>query len=296
MLIQPDCIPCILNMTMKAMYNLSLSPEAEKILFSEILKIPGLRGLDWNQTSPAIIEAIMTLITKTVHDPDPFLKEKTHLNTQALNLLPFLEKLADESADQLYTAAKIAILGNSMDIMMPGGLLSLEKFIMEKLETTSLSQDDLNQFRGQLSKTKKILYFTDNAGEIVFDRLFVRTLKKQYDVNVVFVVRGMPTLNDATLKEALDAGLDKAGDLMENGIDGPFPGTLLKRCSTEVRALADQANLIISKGGGNFDSLGEEVRDIKTPVTFMLLSKCRPLNAAFNKSLHEPVMANFFKP
>ena len=292
MLIQPDCIPCILNMTIKAVRNLSLSAEAEQNLFSEILKIPGLRGLDWNQTSPAIIEIIMTLITKTVHDPDPFLKEKTHLNTQALNLFPLLEKLVKESAEPLYTAARIAILGNSMDIMMPEGLSSLEKFILEKLETTSLSRDDFDQFCRQLSKTRKILYFTDNAGEIVFDRLFVQTLKKQYDVAVVFVVRGMPTLNDATLKEALDAGLDKVGGLMENGIDGPFPGTLLRRCSPEVRALADESDLIISKGGGNYDSLSEEVPDLKIPVTFMLLSKCHPLNTRFNKSLHEPVMFN----
>lgn len=292
MLIQPDCIPCILNMAIKAIRNLSLSAETEQTLFSEILKIPGLRGLDWNQTSPAIIETIMTLITKTVHDPDPFLKEKTHLNTQALNLLPFLEKSVKESAEPLYTAAKIAILGNSMDIMMDGGLSSLEKFIMEKLETTSLSRDDFDRFCRQLSKTRKILYFTDNAGEIVFDRLFVQSLKKQYDVNIVFVVRSMPTLNDATLKEALDAGLDRVATLMENGIDGPFPGTLLKRCSKAVRALADQSDLIISKGGGNFDSLSEEVHNLKTPVTFMLLSKCHPLNTRFNKSLHQPVMFN----
>ncbi|MFA5905068.1 MAG: ARMT1-like domain-containing protein [Desulfobacula sp.] len=296
MLIQPDCIPCILNMTLKAIRNLSLSAEAEQTLFSEILKIPGLRGLDWNQTSPAIIETIMTLIAQTVHDPDPFLKEKTHLNTQALNLLPFLEKLVGESADPLYLAARIAILGNSMDIMMPGGLSSLEKFLVEKLETTYLSRDDFDRFCRQLSKTKKILYLTDNAGEIVFDRLFIRTLKKQYDVDVVCVVRSLPTLNDATLKEAGDAGLDKVATLVENGIDGPFPGTLLKRCSPEVRNLADESDLIISKGGGNYDSLSEEVHELKTPVTFMLLSKCHPLNTRFDKNLHEPVMANFFKP
>ncbi len=295
MLIQPDCIPCILNMTIKAIRNLSLSAEAEQNLFSEILKIPGLRGMNWNQTSPVIIETIMTLITKAVHDPDPFLKEKTHLNTQALNHLPFLEKLVEESADPLYTAAKIAILGNSMDIMMPGGLSSLEKFIVEKLEAP-LPKDAFEQFCRQLSKTRQILYLADNAGEIVFDRLFIQTLKKQYDVNIVFVVRSLPTLNDATLKEAEDAGLDKVATIMENGIDGPFPGTLLKRCSPKVQGLADESDLIISKGGGNYDSLSEEVQDLKAPVTFMLLSKCHPLNTRFNKSLHEPVMANFFKP
>ncbi|OGR21947.1 MAG: hypothetical protein A3J85_02300 [Desulfobacula sp. RIFOXYA12_FULL_46_16] len=295
MKIQADCIPCILAMTLKAVANLSLTAGAERDLFTEILKIPALRGLDWNQTSPAIIEIVMNIIMEKVHDPDPFLKEKIHLNTQALALLPFLEKLVEGSADPLYTAAKIAILGNSMDIMMPGGLSSLEKFILKKLEAP-LSREAFDQFCYRLSSARQILYLTDNAGEICFDRLFIQTLKKQYDVNVTVVVRSLPTLNDATLSDAMDAGLDQVATLMENGIDGPFPGTSLKRCSPAVRQLADESDLIISKGGGNFDSLSEEVHDLKTPVFFMLLSKCRSMNTFFKTSLHQPVMARIYTP
>jgi hypothetical protein len=290
MKIQADCIPCILAMTLKAVKNLSLTAGAEKELLTEIMKIPGLQGLDWNRTSPAIIEAVMDLITKTVHNPDPFLKEKIHLNAQALALLPVLEKMVDASTEPLYTAAKIAILGNSMDIMMPGGLSSLEKFIREKLEAP-FSREDFDLFCRRLLKARQMLYLTDNAGEIGFDRLFIRTLKKQYDVNVTVVVRSLPTLNDATLKEAREAGLDQVATLMENGIDGPFPGTSLNRCSPAVKQLAHESDLIISKGGGNFDSLSEEVSGLETPVFFMLLSKCRPLNAFFKTSLHQPVMA-----
>jgi uncharacterized protein with ATP-grasp and redox domains len=290
MLMKADCIPCILTMTLKAVKNLSLTAKAEKDLFTEIMKIPGLRGLDWNQTSPAIIETVMNIIMEKVHDPDPFRQEKIHLNAQALVLLPVLEKMVAASAEPLYTAAKIAILGNSMDIMMPGGLSSLETFIREKLEAP-LSREAFDQFCGQVSKARQILYLTDNAGEIVFDRLFIQTLKKQYDVNVTVVVRSLPTLNDATLGDARVAGLDQVAALMENGIDGPFPGTSLKRCSPAVRRLAHESDLIISKGGGNFDSLSEEVSDLETPVFFMLLSKCYPLNTFFKTSLHQPVMA-----
>ena len=290
MKIQADCIPCILTMTLKAVQNLSLTAKAEKDLLTEIMKIPGLRGLDWDQTSPAIIETVMTLITNTVHDPDPFRREKIQVNAQALALLPFLEKMVDASAEPLYTAAKIAILGNSMDIMMPEGLSSLEKFIREKLEAP-LSREAFDPFCRQMPKARQILYLTDNAGEIVFDRLFIQTLKKQYDVAVTVVVRSLPTLNDATLKEAMEAGLDQVATLMENGIDGPFPGTSLKRCSPAVRGMARESDLIISKGGGNFDSLSEEVAGLETPVFFMLLSKCRPLNAFFKTRLHQPVMA-----
>ena len=295
MLMKADCIPCILAMTLKAVANLSLTARAEKDLFTEILKIPALRGLDWNRTSPAIIETVMNIIMEKVHDPDPFLKEKIHLNTQALDLLPFLTNWVEGSADPLYMAAKIAILGNSMDIMMPGGLSSLEKFILEKLEAP-LSREAFDQFCRQLSSARQILYLTDNAGEIVFDRLFIQTLKKHYDVNITVVVRSLPALNDATLKEAMDAGLDRVAALMENGIDGPFPGTSLKRCSPAVRQLADESDLIISKGGGNFDSLSQEVHDLKTPVFFMLLSKCRPLNTFFKTRLHQPVMARIHTP
>jgi uncharacterized protein with ATP-grasp and redox domains len=290
MKIQADCIPCILAMTLKAVQNLSLTAKAEKELLTEIMKIPGLRGLDWDQTSPAIIETVMTLITGMVHDPDPFRKEKIHLNTQALALLPVLEKIVDASAEPLYTAAKIAILGNSMDVMMPEGLLSLEEFIREKLEAP-LSREGFDLFRSRVLKARQILYLTDNAGEIGFDRLFIQTLKKRYDVHVTVVVRSLPTLNDATLKEAREAGLDQVATLLENGIDGPFPGTSLKRCSPSVRQLAHESDLIISKGGGNFDALSEDVSDLKTPVFFMLLSKCRPLNAFFKTRLHQPVMA-----
>jgi len=290
MLMKADCIPCILTMTLKAVQNLSLTAGAEKDLFTEIMKIPELQGLDWNQTSPAIIETVMNIIMEKVHDPDPFLKEKIHLNTQALALLPVLEKMVAASAEPLYTAAKIAILGNSMDVMMPGGLSSLEKFIREKLEAP-LSREAFEQFCRQMSKARQILYLTDNAGEIVFDRLFIQTLKKQYNVAVTAVVRSLPTLNDATLSDAREAGLDQVATLMENGIDGPFPGTSLKRCSPAVRQLARESDLIISKGGGNFDSLSEEVSGLETPVFFMLLSKCHPLNTFFKTSLHQPVMA-----
>ncbi|MDA8135571.1 MAG: ARMT1-like domain-containing protein [Desulfobacteraceae bacterium] len=290
MKIQTDCIPCILTMTLKAVKNLSLTPGAEKDLFTEILKIQGLRGLDWDQTSPAIIETVMNIIMEKVHDPDPFRREKIQLNAQALALLPVLEKMVDASAEPLYTAAKIAILGNSMDIMMPGGLSSLETFIREKLEAP-LSREAFDPFCRQVSKARQIVYLTDNAGEIAFDRLFIQTLKKRYDVHVTVVVRSLPTLNDATLKEAMEAGLDQVATLMENGIDGPFPGTSLKRCSPAVRSLARESDLIISKGGGNFDSLSEEVSDLETPVFFMLLSKCGPLNAFFKTRLHQPVMA-----
>ncbi|MCD4720555.1 MAG: ARMT1-like domain-containing protein, partial [Desulfobacula sp.] len=180
MLIQPDCIPCILTMSNAAIKRLSLDGTIARELFSNILTIPGLRGLEWNQPSPDIIEVVMKKISAAVNDPDPFHNEKINLNNRVLKIYPFLKKLVEESSDPLNTAAKISILGNSIDFMMPEGTATIKDFIIKKLET-SLSKDEFTTFQNQLSKTKHLLYFGDNCGEIVLDKLFIKIIKKQYD-------------------------------------------------------------------------------------------------------------------
>jgi hypothetical protein len=280
-------------MSIAAINRLSLDDTLARDLYSDILTIPGLQGLEWNQASPDILEIIMKKISAAVDDPDPFHDEKINLNNRVLKIYPFLKKLVADSSDPLYTAAKISILGNSIDFMMPGGTAALEDFMIKQMDT-SLSKNEFTKFVQKLSTTKRILYFGDNCGEIVCDKLFIKTIKNQYDIKVVFVARSLPTMNDATLKEAMDAGLDKVALVIENGINGPLPGTVLKRCSSRVKKLVDQSDLIISKGGGNFDSLGEEKNNLKTNITFMLLSKCQPYNKYFNTELHQPIIANVF--
>ena len=293
MLLKPDCIPCILTMSITAIRRLDLDEGMVWELYSDILTIPGLQGLEWNQTSPDIIEVVMEKIAKAVKNPDPFRSEKKDLNRRALKLYPFLGNLVFESSDPLHTAAKISILGNSIDFMMPRGTAALEDFILEKMNAP-LSENEFEVFRQKLSKTGRIVYFGDNCGEIVFDKLFIETIKRFHDIEVTFVARSVPTLNDATLKEAMEAGLDEVATVIENGIDGPLPGTILSRCSPQVRELVDRSDLIVSKGGGNFDSLEEELGSLKTDITFMLLSKCHPLNTYFKVDIHQPIMASFY--
>jgi len=110
-----------------------------------------------------------------------------------------------------------------------------------------------------LERARRVAYLTDNAGEIVFDRLLIETIKQAASLEVVCVVKSVPVLNDATLAEAKLVGIDRLATVMENGINGPLPGTILARCSGDVRRLIEDADLIISKGGGNFDTLDEEI-------------------------------------
>lgn len=293
MFIKPDCIPCILKMTISSLRKLTLDPKSVRTLYTDILQIPALRGQVWDITSPEIIETVWKKIVATVNSRDPFYEVKSNQNKNILTLYPFLEKMVKGAPDPLKLAVKLSILGNSMDFMVADSSLAIEKSIAEK---TKLPLEDENyaKFKQQLEATRHLLIFGDNAGEIVFDRLLIETLKKIYQLEITFVVRSMPTLNDATLTEAKAVGIDKITTVIENGIDGPLPGTVLNRCSSKVNALVDQSDLIISKGGGNFDTLDEERKHLNKKISFLLLSKCAPHHDNFGVDLYHPVLYNSF--
>lgn len=293
MLIKPDCIPCILRVTIAALKKISLDENTAKALCTEILENPTLRGRFWNTTPPEVVEDIWRKITKKVNSPDPFHNEKSSQNEKIMALYPILEKMVNEAADPLNLAVKLSILGNSMDLMVADNSLMIENSIADRVKFP-LAEENFSQFRRQLETSRHLLIFGDNAGEIVFDRLLIETIKKIYQPEVAFVVRSMPTLNDATLNEAKSIGLDQIATVIENGIDGPLPGTLLQRCASEVQERVRRSDLIISKGGGNFDTLIEERNHLNTNISFLLLSKCEPYCRFFSTKLYQPILANFF--
>ncbi len=291
MLIKPDCIPCILTMSITSMRLLPLNESRVQELYCKILEIPSLRGQCWDVTSPEVIELVMQLIVSATGSSDPFHELKAIQNKRIMEIDPFLRQILDEASDPLHTAVKLAILGNTIDLMMGDRPTDIENSIREKLKT-SIQEKAYANFKEDLKRCKSMVYLGDNAGEIVFDKLLIEVIKERYDMDVVFIVRSVPTLNDAILNEARSVGIDEIATIVENGIDGPCPGTVLDRCSEEVKTLVERADMIISKGGGNFDSLGEEKGDIMEKTTFMLLSKCQPYCDFFDVELHQPIIAN----
>jgi len=259
---------------------------------TEVMEIDALRGLSWDLTSPEIIEWVWERIVAATEDPDPLFEEKQDLNRKIADLQPLLRKLTQKSSDPLYTAVKLAVIGNSIDIMMSGGLSRVEDSMREKLNA-QISMEAFSAFEERLKESKLVAYCGDNAGEIITDKLLIETIQAQYEAEIIFIVRSTPTLNDVTLKEARSVGMNRIVSVVENGIDGPFPGTALKRCSGPVRDLLEKADLIISKGGGNFDSLDEE-KHLKN-ISFLLLTKCVPYMRVFDSQMHQPILRNFFR-
>jgi uncharacterized protein with ATP-grasp and redox domains len=293
MFIKPDCIPCILNMSLGYLRKLSLSETHMTDIYTQILNMPPLKGQMWNITGPEAIEPIMDIIMTAVNNTDPLSFEKEKQNELMMAVVPKLKHMVDTSENPLRTAAHLAILGNAIDIMLLNGTADIQKVIADQL-AHPLDQDAFKTFEDKLAKSKFVLYFGDNAGEIVLDRLFIETLKEKYEPDMVYVVRGIPALNDATLKDAKSVGMDTLVRVMENGIDGPLPGTRLSRCSREIKDLYQKADLIISKGGGNFDTLDEEQKVLKKNITYMLLSKCHPYQERFGVEIQRPILVNRF--
>jgi len=301
MFIEPDCIPCILQMSISAMRSLTSDEKLIKEFLCEILEIPSLRGLYWNITSPEVIERVMEKIMDAMDDPDPFSSLKVQQNQRMMELTPYMRSLLREAPDPLHLAIKLAILGNAIDLMIPDTSLEIEVAIQERLEETRIPLERFLEFRKKLEESELLLYFGDNSGEMILDKLLIETIKEwrmrnrgRNDLEIVFVVRSLPALNDVTLTEAKMVGMDKITPVLENGIDGPLPGTITSRCSSEVRDLLQRADLIISKGGGNFDTLEGE-NQLDGNVTFLLLSKCVPYCNYFHAELYQPILANFFR-
>ena len=292
MLIKPDCISCILKMAITAVRNLTADEALIRDLTVQILSIPSLQGLQWDLSSPEVIEQVMEKIIGAFGTPDPFRALKLEQNRIGQSLYPTLKKLVQEAEDPLQAAVKLAILGNAIDLMVADPSLNVETTLVQGLERP-WPEEPFAAFKKKLEQTRSLVYLGDNCGEIVFDKLLLETIREIYHPEVVFVVRSVPALNDATRSEAEMVGLDRVAAVMPNGLEAPVPGTILSRCSEALRALIREADLVISKGGGNFDTLEEE-KDLGTDISFMLLSKCVPYCHYFQTGMFQPILANFF--
>ena len=290
MLIWPDCIHCMFKMSLSTARLITKDKDQIRELSEQILKLKAFQGKQWNITSPEVISDIWRLISKMSEGNDPLKNVKKGQNDIVLEAYPYVKKSVSESDDPLLEALKFSIAGNSIDIMSTGAK-DPQKELVEKLHKLELNPGNIEGFKERLSKAKKLVYIGDNCGEIVFDRLFIETIKEYYDIDVTHVTRKIPVLNDAILSDAVYVGMDKVTRVIDNGIQEPLPGTMLKKISPEFKKLIDAADLIISKGGGNYDSLTEE-NSLKGKISFLFQAKCEPYTTSYKVALGSLLVDN----
>jgi len=209
--------------------------------------------LSVNQSPPAIAQRIHRQLREITGNADPYLTAKTLHNQIALKLLPELRAKIQSSRSPLMAAARIAIAGNMIDMGLNVNVseADVHQAMQQALSGPFYGEQEL--FCQALAKARSILYLADNAGEIAFDRLLIEQISPEH---VTLVVRGAPVINDATLVDARAVGLNEIVEVLDNGSDAP--GTLLDDCSQEFRRRFAEADLIIAKGQGNFESLSHQ--------------------------------------
>lgn len=270
----PECAPCLLR---RALYEADLvDPSRGREVMASALEILARRFPE----RPVSVDVATEVHRRTyaiLRTDDPYAGHKRVATETARVLLPLARNLIREANDPLEAAVIASIAGNVLDFGIRGGLDSPRTFEGRFLEIyrEGLAASDLPTIRRLLRPGAKIVLFTDNCGEILLDALLVEVLSGM-GCTVTVVVKGAPMLSDATMKDAVDAGLDRLADaILTTGSDhvGFDPASLPAKVLDAVRG----ADLILSKGMGNFEAFTET--DI-SPVAFLLRTKCRPVAEA----------------
>ncbi|MEN8142338.1 MAG: ARMT1-like domain-containing protein [Thermodesulfobacteriota bacterium] len=256
----PDCLACFLR---QAEYSADLATDSLPLRTAIMDKAANLIPTFALELSPPENSvSLYRMIAEMSDHTDIFSDLKKRSNRAALGMLPYLEDKLKFSETPLLTAARLAIAGNIIDYGSHQDF-DVQKAIDECL-TNELAINHLEEFQKKLRTAQKILYLADNCGELVFDRLLIEYIGKP----VTLAVKEKPIINDALRKDAEYCGLDLSCRIISNGTD--CPGTPLQNCSREFRREFEAADLIISKGQGNFETLSE----IDAPIFFMLMVKC----------------------
>jgi uncharacterized protein with ATP-grasp and redox domains len=224
-----------------------------------------LSGIDTSLPTPYIARDIHAMIRNYLNNSDPYKEEKKENNTLILDVYDYLKERIHNAADPFKEALKLSIAGNIMDYG-PTNKFNIMDTVFQ-LEKYPIAIDYTENLRDQIKSSERILYLGDNAGEIVFDKLFLETINHP---QVIYTVRGAPVINDITREDAKMVGMDEVAKVIDNGYDAP--STIVEQSSKKFQDYYQSADLIISKGQGNFEGLMNK-KDKR--IFHLLMVKCQ---------------------
>lgn len=265
--LKPECITCIVDKHLSAHpVNITLD---EKIDYMQrVLKIVSSATKD--MSAPVIVGQIYDLQKELFGMEKDFTEIKKYFNAQMLERYNTFWEVIDKDEDPLKLAIQYAMIGNYIDF---GAMKEVEEDKLNELLTQAkeinISNQEYENLRREILTKDKMVYLTDNCGEIVFDKLLISKIKEMNPkLEVTVLVRGGKVLNDATMEDAVQVGLDRITKVMGNGSN--IAGTSLDKISDEARKLIVNADFIISKGQGNFETLQE----CGLNIYYLFLCKC----------------------
>lgn len=277
-----ECILCHLNKNIATARSLGDEETATEFA-RELMKLH--LSLPEGSNSACLGPATNALFTKYYGlDPDRYRKEKKEANRFVLERLEQLRSRVQEAKDPVFAGLQLSILGNYLDFSALQGQISfrkLEEMMASALEM-QLDMDCFGQFCQDLEQGKRLLYITDNAGEIGFDRIFAEEIANRYPhLEITFCVRGKIAQNDATREDAALLGI--LFPIIDNG--NAVAGTEFSLLSQEAREAIEKADVILAKGMGNVETM----LGCGYNVYYAFLVKCVRFASYFQAPMMEPL-------
>lgn len=274
--VEVECARCLLH---RGLLEISEATDDPSLQFEVTSALFQLLAREFKPTAvPAYLGTERErLIKRMTGNPDPYAKIKQRSNRKALEFLPLAEKLISKESSlklRFRKACLCSIVGNVMEFDIPGHTFKYEDMgrLVQRAED-DLAIDDITEIFDAVSEARRILYLTDNAGEIAFDKLLVGEFKR-VGTHVTVGVKGGAVINDATLDDVKYVGMDQvADDVITTGTDAV--GLMPEQCSSEFLDVYGSVDLVLAKGMGHVETLTEI--NLSLPHALLLRTKCQPV-------------------
>ena len=263
-----ECINCIISKYLKD-YPENADYEARLSYIQGVLKI--LAEAKITESAPELVEKVALVREKIFGEQKDFSEIKKHFNTLVMSLEDEVYSKIQAGNNIVEAALKYSMMGNYIDFGVVENVD--ERKLMEFLDRApevEIDEFEFKQFEKELETARKMVFLTDNCGEVVLDKLLIKAICSRFpNLNMEVIVRGLPVLNDATMEDAKQVKLSDIASVSDNGT--AIAGTCLERISFEARQKIDEADLILAKDQGNFETL----RYCKRNVYYAFMCKCK---------------------
>lgn len=275
--IDNECVSCIINQAHRVATAINASDTLSAKMVANTTKMS--KKFSFNSSPPVIASDVYEQLALLANKSDLYDEVKKESTKKAISFVPKLQNYLNQSDNLLYDATKVAIAGNVIDLAAQVSYdLDLE---LEHIFHTNFAIDDFEKLKKKLEHSKTLVYLGDNVGEHIFDKLYIETLSKLFlNLDIYYFTRGTPIINDVTYSEAIEAGIDSTCSVIDSGVN--TPGFDYERASLRAKTLFDEADVVISKGMGNYECMSEYTKD---NIFFLLKVKCSVVATSLNSSL-----------
>ncbi len=246
------CIRCVMDRQEERVSGLGTEREQSDYLRG-VARV--IADADPEDSAPVLVERINHVYEKIFGPATDYAQVKKEFNALMLSLEPQIRKAMEQDGDALHAAMLFARAANYIDFGMAGQVEKETLFsLLEAAAEEKMDERVYNEFLADLRTARSLVYVTDNCGEIFCDRLVAEELQKRYpELDVTVMVRGRDALNDATMEDALMVGMEKVARVVDNGCG--VAGTPLAYIGDEARKLLEEADVILAKGQGNYETM-----------------------------------------